>query len=73
MDRRGKVRKRYETYQTPFERLGSLPRVERFLKPGVQMAELERIATAHSDTEYARWLKQRKTELFRSFRKPCTL
>jgi hypothetical protein len=67
VDRRGKGRKRYDTYQTPFERFQSLPEAERFLKPGVQLADLERIATAHSDTEYAQLLQWRKAELFRSF------
>ncbi len=67
VDERGKVRKRYDTYQTPFERFQSLPEAERFLKPGVQLADLERIATAHSDTQYAQLLQRRKAELFRSF------
>jgi hypothetical protein len=31
VDKRGKVRKRYDTYLTPFEKLKSLPEAERFL------------------------------------------
>ena len=73
VERRGRVRKRYDTYLTPFEKFKSLPQAERFLRDGVTRADLERIARAHSDTEYARLLQQRKTELFRSFSKPCTL
>jgi len=69
VDKRGKVRKRYDHYLTPFEKLQSLPVAERFLKPGVTMEELERMARAHSDTEYAQLLQQRKMELFRSFPK----
>lgn len=67
VDKRGKVRKRYDTYLTPFERFQSLPTAERYLRPGVEMADLERIAQAHSDTEYAQLVQRRKAELFRSF------
>ncbi len=73
VDERGKVRKRYDTYLTPFEKLKSLPVAERFLKAVVTMGDLERIARAHSDTEFARLLQRRKAELFRSFAKPCIL
>jgi hypothetical protein len=61
------VRKRYDTYLTPFEKFQSLPEAERFLRPGVTMADLERIACAHSDTEYARLLQRQKAQLFDSF------
>ncbi len=73
VDRRGKVRRRYETYQTPFEKFKNLPGAKRFLKPGTKLADLERIARAHSDTECAQLLQQRKAELFRSFDKLSTL
>lgn len=69
VDRRGKVRKRYDhdSYRTPFEKLQSLRKAERFLPAGVTLAELEQIARAHSDTEYAQLLQLHKAELFRSF------
>lgn len=73
VDKRGKVRKRYDHYLTPFEKLQSLPEAKRFLKDGVTMEDLERMARAHSDTEFARLLQRRKMELFRSFAKPCIL
>jgi len=67
IDGRGRVRKRYDTYLTPFEKFQSLPGAEGFLRPGVTMAELEQIACAHSDTEYAQLMQRRKAELFDSF------
>lgn len=73
VDERGKVRKRYDSYLTPFEKFQGLPQAERFLKPGMTMAELERMARAKSDTEFAQLLQRRKVELFRSFAKPCIL
>lgn len=72
-DSRGKIRKRYDIYLTPFERLKSLPQAERFLRPEITLAELEKVAQARSDTEYAQWMQQRKAELFRSFPKPRIL
>jgi len=39
VDRKGKTRKRYEVYLTPYEKL---------MRPGVTMAELEQIAQSHS-------------------------
>jgi hypothetical protein len=66
VDKRGKVHKRYDTYLTPLEKLVSLPVAERFLKPGVTLAELERMAQAHSDTAFARLMQRSKAELFRS-------
>jgi hypothetical protein len=67
IDERGRARKRYDTYLTPFEKFQSLPGAEGFLRPRVRMAELEQIACAHSDTEYAQLMQQRKAELFDSF------
>ena len=73
VDRKGKIRKRYDSYLTPFEKLKSLPRPEQCLRRGVTMAELERIADAHSDTQYALLVHQEKAKLFRSFAPPATV
>jgi len=48
VDRKGKIRKRYEAYLTPYEKLTSLPQAEQYLRPGVTMAELEPLAQSHS-------------------------
>lgn len=53
-DRRGKVRKKYETYKTPYERFKSLPHAEQYLKPCVTFGELDKIAYAMSDNEYVK-------------------
>ena len=44
IDARGKIKKKYDTYLTPLEKLKSLPSVETYLKPGVTIAQLETIA-----------------------------
>ncbi len=73
VDRKGKIRKRYDAYLTPYEKLRSLPQAEQHLRPGVTMAELERIAQRHSDTEYALLVQQEKARLFRSFAPRATV
>ncbi len=73
VDRKGKTRKRYDAYLTPYEKLKSLPQAEQYLRPGVTMAKLEWIAQRHSDTEYALLVHQEKVKLFRSFAPRATV
>jgi transposase InsO family protein len=72
LDERGKRQRKYkkEDYRTPFERLQSLPEAERFLKPGLSMPELEKLALAISDTECARRMSAAKTKLLRQCQTP---
>jgi hypothetical protein len=65
LDERGKRRRQYkaEDYRTPFEKLKSLEGAERYLKPGLSLAELEREALAESDTECARRMNAAKWRL----------
>jgi hypothetical protein len=64
-DAKGKTKKVYDVYVTPYERLRSLPKAKRFLKRGVNFAALDRIAGAASDTEFARQMQKAKQELLR--------
>ena len=73
MDNKGKIKKKYETYLTPFEKLKAFERPEKLLKKGVLLEDLEKIARSHSDTEYAKLMQQKKVQLFRSFAKPGIL
>jgi hypothetical protein len=67
VDARGKRRRRYPVadYQTPYERLKSLPEATRHLKPGLSGARLEPIAGLRSDTEWARRMYAAKAGLLR--------
>lgn len=73
VDRKGKIRKRYDAYLTPYDKFRSLPQAEQYLRPGATMAELERIARSHSDTEYALLVQHEKANLFRSFAPRATV
>lgn len=64
-DEKGKQKKVYAVYQTPYERLRSLPKRRGLLRRGVTFADLDRVAEAASDTEFARQMQNAKHELFR--------
>ena len=67
VDPRGKRRRRYpvEDYQTPYERLKSLPEATQYLRPGLSWARLDPIADERSDTEWARRMQAAKARLLR--------
>ena len=64
-DAKGKTKKVYDVYVTPYERLKTLPKAKRRLKRGVSFAALDRIAKAASDTEFAQQMQKAKQALFR--------
>jgi transposase InsO family protein len=61
---KGKRRCVYRWYATPWEILRQLPDLARHLRPGITVAELDRIAALQSDTEAARHMQQAKQRLF---------
>lgn len=65
---KGKVKKKYDTYLTPFEKLHSLPQWETYLKSGVTAAQLLAQSMEISDNESAQKLQDAKSKLFTSFR-----
>lgn len=72
LDDRGKRRRQYKTedYRTPFEKLKSLKRVGKYLKPGTSLAQLEREAMAMSDTDCARQMSAAKSRLLQQCKVP---
>lgn len=63
IDERGKEKKKYDTYLTPFEKLKTIAEVEQHLKPGVSIAGLEAIARKESDNTCAEKLQNAKRTL----------
>lgn len=63
IDARGKERKVYDVYQTPYERFRSLPNPEQYLKSGITLSALDAIAGRMSDTDYAMLMQKQKVEL----------
>jgi len=63
-DARGKEKKVYNVYQTPYEALIGLPGAKNFLKEGVSIEILDKIAYGKSDNECAALMQKAKVELF---------
>ena len=64
---KGKELKKYppENYLTPYEKFKSLPNAEQYLKPKVTFKDLDRLANATSDIEYAKFMQTEKFKMFK--------
>ena len=51
---------------TPYDKLKSLPKANRFLRPGITFEQLDAIALALSDNEAAKQMNEAKRQLFRT-------
>ena len=63
----GRVRRRYrqQDVATPHERFNALPGAEAFLRPGVTLGALDRLAAATTDLAAAQAVRRARDELFR--------
>lgn len=68
-DAKGKIKKVYNIYLTPFDALVGHFNALKFLKPEVTLQKLQEIAAAESDNEFARHMQQAKVALFTMLRK----
>ena len=68
IDEKGRQRCHYRRYQTPLETLLALPQPAQYLRQGLTIATLERIAAVRSDTEAAQQMQQAKRKLFEQLR-----
>jgi transposase InsO family protein len=72
VDARGKSRRVYRWYATPWEILRQLPGLAGHLKEGVTTEELEQKAGARTDTQAAEEMQKAKEELFAGFHRRRT-
>jgi transposase InsO family protein len=70
IDDKGRRQRVYRRYQTPLETLLALPQPHQYLRPGLTLAVLQRIAATRSDTEAAQRMQQAKRNLFERLRLP---
>ena len=66
-DSKGKQKRTYPSYATPWEVLSQLSDASNYLKPGVTLSSLHHIAKAASDTDAARHMQEAKRKLFQDF------
>jgi len=65
VDARGKIRKRYTTWMTPYEKLKSLPDAKQYLKPEITFEQLDKVAYAMSDNQFAEEMENARIELYK--------
>lgn len=70
VDKRGKIRKKYNQTFVPYERFKSLKNADQYLKEGTTFAMLDEIAYAKSDNEFAEEMKKAKSKLENLTQKP---
>ena len=68
IDAKGKEKKVYDVYITPYAKLRSLPHAELYLKRHVFFEDLDKIAYAMSDTEFAMKMNEEKEKMFQKLR-----
>jgi hypothetical protein len=69
IDAKGRKRRLYKLWRTPLETLLSLNCPQQFLRPGLTVAALKRVAASMSDTEAARRMQQAKNTMFEQIRR----
>jgi transposase InsO family protein len=67
-DQKGKQRRVYRRYATPWELLPQIPEFAAYLKPGIKATHLQQQADAVSDTKAARDMQEAKRKLFAGLR-----
>lgn len=64
VDKRGKQKKTYNSYLTPYEKLKSIENVQQYLKPEITFEKLDAVAYRISDNDCAKAMQKAKANLF---------
>jgi len=68
IDGKGKEKKKYDVYLTPYAKLKTLDNWTKYLAPGQTQKELDDINTSHSHNGWAKLMQQAKSTLFRNIK-----
>lgn len=69
VDKRGKIKKKYDKRMTPFEKVKTIPNVEKYLKSGITIALLEKVEREMDDIAFAELKEIERSKLFKSLSK----
>lgn len=69
IDKKGKIKKAYREYKTPYEKFRSLSNAEQYLKESTTFEKLDKIAYAESDNDFALKMKEAKLKLLAKIKK----
>lgn len=68
IDRKGKQKKKYNIYLTPYAKLKTLSNWTQYLAPGTTEKQLDDISTGHSHNQWAKLMQEAKQKLFRNIK-----
>ena len=65
-NKKGKIKKkyRYQDYMTPYKKLRSIPGARIYLKEGISLERLDKIARRYTDNEMAKKVQLERDKLF---------
>jgi hypothetical protein len=66
VDHKGKEKKKYDVYLTPYGKLKSLENWTQYLAPGRTQKELDDISASHSHNGWAKLMQKAKSEVFKN-------
>lgn len=69
VDEKGKVKKIYEIYMTPIQKLLSIPECEQYLKEGITPELLEQESRSENHFEAAKKVAEMRTKLFKNIKR----
>ena len=72
-DKRGKIKKKYDTTFVPYEYFKRIKDAKSYLKEGVTFSLLDEIAYAKSDNEYGEIVQKEKKKLQKLINNPSSL
>lgn len=67
VDKKGKIKKKYDTYLTPYEKLKSISNASHYLRDNISFEILDKIAYTKSDIKFGELVQKKKKLLFKSF------
>jgi hypothetical protein len=68
IDAKGKIKKIYNHWTTPYEKLKALPNANQYLKAEITFDQLDKIAYAESDNQFAEQMRNAQIQLFKQLR-----
>ena len=68
VDKKGKEKKKYKEYETPYEKLKALDNAEQYLKRNITFEKLDKIAYTMSDIEFIKNMNIQKQKTFKSLK-----
>ena len=68
IDKRGKIKKKYDIHLTPYDKLKSIYNAKEYLKQNISFEVLDEIAYAKSDIKFAREMNKEKSKVFKNIK-----